>query len=160
VAGIRELAETWASVYAGSAALRSLVSFLHMGGLLTAGGCAIAGDLGMLRALNGGPVILRTELDRLKGMHRLVVGGLGAVIASGLLLMLADLEAYLASRAFWLKMILVIGLCLNGVAVVRTSGRAWAGQTGDRRRLRLVVAASLALWLLTTLMGTVLPNAL
>jgi hypothetical protein len=105
-------------------------------------------------------VILRTELDRLKGMHRLVVGGLGAVIASGLLLMLADLEAYLASRAFWLKMILVIGLCLNGVAVVRISGRAWAGQTGDLRRLRLVVAASLALWLLTTLMGTVLPNAL
>ncbi len=45
---IRELAETWASLYSNSVAIRSLVSFAHFGGLMAGGGTAIAADVGML----------------------------------------------------------------------------------------------------------------
>jgi hypothetical protein len=144
-------------VYSNSAAVRSFVVFGHIGGLVSGGGCAIAADLGLLRAVAAGPAAFGNELARVRHTHRIVIGSLAIVTASGLLLMFANFDAYVASWTFWLKMALVAALLLNGALVARESG-------SDRRaspnlqRARLVSIASLVLWLATTLAGAVLPN--
>jgi hypothetical protein len=157
---IRELADSWASIYANSAAIRSAVAFAHLGGLVSGGGCAVAADLGTLGALRRGFDALAPELARLHRAHRLVVSSLVVVTISGVLLMLADLDAYLASSAFWIKMALVVALGVNGAALMQTGGRAATGDARAVARLKLISLVSLTLWFGTTLMGSVLPNAL
>jgi hypothetical protein len=157
---VREIADTWASLYANSATLRSVISFAHVGGLVGGGGCAIAADLGALRALGHGPDALRLELHRVHLVHRVVITGLAVVVASGVLLMLADIDAYLLSVAFWTKMALVVGLVTNGAMLLRLTRRAEAGDALATAHLRVVSLTSLVLWFTTTLLGAVLPNVL
>jgi hypothetical protein len=157
---VRELVETWASIYANSAAIRSGVAFGHIGALLAGGGCAIAADLWTLKASRRDHAAVQTELERLHGVHRIVVVNLAVVVVSGVLLMAADLDAYLTSTAFWIKMALVVALVINGAAIVRTSHRITASDMRAVQRMRIVSMASLALWFATTLLGAVLPNAL
>lgn len=156
---LREMADTWSSWYANSAALRSVVSFAHVGSLITGGGYAIASDLGTLRAVRRGGESVSAELERLRTAHRIVIGSLVLVIGSGLLLTLADLDAYLASTTFWIKMALVVCLLINGAALIQVTARATVDHA-RRARLRLVTMASVVLWLATTLLGVVVPNAL
>ena len=157
---VRELVDSWASLYSNSAALRSAISFAHAGGLLAGGGCAVAADIGALRAITHGPEAMRAELHRVHAVHRIVIVGLAVVIVSGILLVFADLDAYLQSTAFWIKMALVVALSLNGLAVLSSTRRAELGQGVSQSQLRVVSLASLSLWLATTLMGAVLPNVL
>lgn len=157
---VREMVDAWASMYSNSAALRSALGFAHVGGLVAGGGCAIAADLGALRALAHGPDAARAELHRVHLVHRVVLTGLAIVTASGLLLMLADIDAYLQSTAFWIKMALVVGLTLNGAALLSVTRRAERGDLVAIARVKFVSVMSLVLWLATTLMGAVLPNAL
>ena len=156
----RELIDTWASLYANSAAIRSGVAFAHVGALLGGGGCAVAADLWTLKASQRGTASVQAELERLHGVHRVVVANLAIVVVSGVLLMGADFDAYLASAAFWIKMALVVGLVINGAMLVRTSIRIAAGDTRAVGHVRPVSMASLTLWFVTTLMGAVLPNVL
>jgi hypothetical protein len=74
--------------------------------------------------------------------------------------MAADLDAYLSSTAFWVKMAFVVGLVINGAWLVRTTARAAYGDLQAVKRVPLVSLVSLSLWFLTTLLGAVLPNAL
>jgi uncharacterized membrane protein len=157
---VREVVDTWASIYANSATLRSGVAFTHVGALLSGGGCAIAADLGTLKAWRAGAESLRFELRRLHHVHRTVMTSLTLVVVSGLLLTAADLDAYLASTAFWTKMALVCALVANGAVLLSTCARAESGDARAARHLRVVSVASLVLWFATTLMGAVLPNAL
>lgn len=156
----RELIETWSSLYAGSAPLRSVVAFAHTGGLVLGGGSAIASDLATLRLINRREDHVRPELERLQRLHPLVISSLAVVFLSGVLLMGADFDAYVASRAFWLKMVCVAALLLNGAALARLNSRALQETPSTLAPLRRAVVASLLLWTLTTLMGTVIPNAL
>jgi hypothetical protein len=156
----RELIDTWASIYANSAAIRSGVGFAHVGALLGGGGCAVAADLWTLKASRRGLSSLQTELTRLHDVHRVVIVNLAIVVVSGLLLMAADFDAYLASTAFWIKMALVVALVANGAVLVLTSAPAAAGDPRAVRRTRWVSIVSLTLWFATTLLGAVLPNVL
>ena len=74
--------------------------------------------------------------------------------------MLADLDAYLVSPAFWIKMALVAALLVNGGGAADPA--ASAQRVTPRRIERCAIAArvSLVLWFVTTLAGAVLPNAL
>ena len=93
--------------------------------------------------------------------YTLCVQGQGdALIGSGLLLTLADLDAYLSARVFWIKMAFVVALLANGLLVVRGGRRTHAGDPRGPALLRLAAIASLTLWFATTLLGAVLPNAL
>jgi uncharacterized membrane protein len=159
MAAIRDIVEAWASFYANSPAARSAVTFTHVGALVVGGGSAIAADLGTIRAMRGDGAALRAELARLHATHRLVTASLALVVVSGILLTLADFDAYVASRAFWIKMGLFAALLANGVVIVSTT----AARRDDPRvhaRLRLAALASLVLWLSTLLLGTVVPNVL
>ncbi len=157
---LADLADTWSSIYSGSAVIKSAVGFAHVGALLAGGGMAIAADRATLAAHKSGGDAMRREADRLGGMHGTVLVSVAIILISGFLLMLADLDAYLQARAFWIKMALVVALLVNG-AVLRHSGRVAA--SGDARAHRALAAAarvSLGLWFVTTLAGAVLPNAL
>jgi len=157
---IRELSETWASLYSNSVAIRSAVSFAHFGGMITGGGTAIAADLNMLSALRRQPTPWHDELSRFRHTHLVVIVSLVVVVVSGVLLMFKDLDAMLESRPFWIKMALFLALLLNGLLVVRAEKQASAGAAGAGRLLRFASVASLILWLAVTLAGTVVPNAM
>lgn len=156
----REMLDSWSSLYSNSAVIRSAVAFAHTGGLVLGGGSAIANDLGTLRVLRRSPDAIQTELERLQRVHPLVISSLAVVILSGVLLMAADFDAYVVSRAFWIKMACVAALLLNGAVLARLGSRALGGQPRPLRWLKPTAYASLVLWTLTTLMGTVIPNAL
>jgi hypothetical protein len=94
-------------------------------------------------------------------VHRPVLLGLTIVMASGLLMLAADLQTFLTSPVFWVKMALVAALLANGLGLTR------AGQRLEREpdsesgwlRLRRWSLSSLALWFAVTLVGTFLTNA-
>jgi hypothetical protein len=156
---VRDIVDTWASLYSNSAVLRSGVSFAHLGGLVASAGPAIAADRALLRALRRGHDVMITELAGMRTTHVLVVSGLTAVTASGILLMLADLDSYLQSTAFWVKMALIVALTLNGLVLVGADRLVARGSRGVSM-LRRASIASIVLWFATTLAGAVLPNAL
>jgi hypothetical protein len=157
---VKDVVDTWAGMYATSPVLKSALAFVHIGALVGGGGAAIAADRATLRAMRMGREALERELAHLHHVHAFVIAGLALVIASGVLLMLTDVDAYLASRVFWIKMALVIALLANGLLVVRGGRRTHAGDAGGLRLLRFAAIASLTLWFATTLLGAILPNAL
>lgn len=131
---------------------------MHVGGLLAGGGCAITADLATIRAAREGAAARVTQLHVLQRTHRLVVSGLGALVFSGLLQFTADLETFLHSRVFWLKMGLFVLLLANGGLLLRGERQVTRGEPNAWTRLRYAAAASLVLWFLTTLAGAALPN--
>lgn len=155
---LSHLIEAWASLYANHAALRTGIEFMHVGGLLAGGGCAITADLATIRAAREGAAARATQLQVLQRTHRLVVSGLAALVFSGLLQFTADLETFLHSRVFWLKMGLFALLLINGGLLLRGERQVTRGEPDAWTRLRYAAAASLVMWFLTTLAGAALPN--
>lgn len=148
----------WSDWYSNSAILRSSVGFLHVAGLVVGGGAALVEDRAILGAGGYAAARRRTEVRiNERAAHGVVLSGLAVVVASGVMLFAADFDTYLHSSAFWIKMALVVLLLANGYWLQRAevafeaSERAWPA-------LRRAASLSLALWLLTTLAGAVLPN--
>ena len=149
--------EWWVSVYANHAVLRTAVAFAHIGGLVGGGGCAIAADYATLALPREAVAARAAHVQSIRRTHVIVVAGLVGLFLSGVLLLAADLETYLGSRVFWLKMALIAALLINGVVLTRLGQRTVARESGwDSLRRASIV--SIALWLLTTLLGAALPN--
>jgi hypothetical protein len=148
----------WTTIYSNHAALRTVVAFVHVGGLLGGGGCAIAADRATLLLTHTDPEPWDAHLASIRRAHRVVVLGLAFIFISGALLAAADLATYLDSKVFWIKMALVGALLVNGTVLVRAERQVVSGQPAGLRRLQQTSVISLALWFLTTLLGTALPN--
>lgn len=148
----------WTSIYSNHATLRTAVAFAHVGGLVGGGGCAIAADRATLLLTHRDPAPWDAHFALIRRAHRVVVIGLALIFLSGGLLVAADLATYLDSTVFWTKMALVAALLVNGTVLIRAERLAAAGQAAGLRRLHRASAISLALWFLTTLLGTALPN--
>jgi hypothetical protein len=157
---IKDLADTWSSIYSTSPAIKSALAFTHIGGLVAGGGAAVAADRTTLRAMRRGQAALDRELEHLHQTHLVVLVGLALVIVSGVLLAFADLDAYLSTPVFWIKMAVVTLLMANGALVMRGGRHTHAGDPAGPRLLRFAAIASLALWFGATLLGAILPNAL
>ena len=155
------LADRWADYYKDHTAAQVATQFLHIGGLLAAGGLALATDRETLLVpwqdieARGAAVLAHQRI------HAWVLCALAAVVASGAAFFLADRDTYLSSLPFWLKMASVTLLLANGTWMLRLERAALRHPADDRawRRLRFSAGASVALWFLTTLLGTVLNNA-
>jgi len=145
---------SWSDIYSNSAFLRSAILFAHVGGLLVGAGSAVAMDRITLTAAPGDA----HQLKALAGSHRIVLGGLVAIIVSGVLMLAANLDTFLVSRFFWTKMALVLLLLINGVRLTRAEAAARAGAASGWARLRSASVASMVLWVLITLFGAILPN--
>lgn len=150
--------EAWVSLYANHSALRTGIEFVHIGGLVAGGGCAITADLATITAARAGSATATTRLQLLKRTHQIVVGGLAALAFSGLLLFAADVETFLYSRVFWLKMGLMVLLLANGALLLLRERQVKRGAARAWTRLHHTAVASLVLWFLTTLAGAALPN--
>jgi hypothetical protein len=155
------LVAPWAHLYNDHSNVSAGVAFLHLGGLLAAGGFAIAADRGTLRAFAGDAAARRSHVAELGAVHRPVLLALTVVMASGVLMLAADLESLITSPVFWVKMALVAALLANGLGLTRAGQRLEREPDSetDWLKLRRWSLSSLALWFAVTLVGTFLTNA-
>lgn len=155
--------QPFADIYAASVPLQTGTSFLHFAGLLTGGGFAIASDRMLLRAARlsdtGEQRAVLTELD---SVHKPVLAGLSIVFLTGLLLTAADVETFITSVPFWVKMGLIALLLANGWWLGHNATMMRRRPDRGQRYWRLLLVnsvVSLALWLGVTLAGVILTSA-
>jgi len=157
---LARLVEPWNSLYSDSKAVSSAVLFLHLVPLLLAGGAALTADRATIRASRGSVEERTRQLRELGRVHAVVLGGLALSFVSGVLLFLADVDAFLGSPVFWVKLGFIGLLLLNGFMMTRTEKALGSGgnETALWGRLRTISVLSLILWITTTLVGVVLTN--
>ena len=155
---LARLAEPWNALYSDSKVVSSAVVFLHLVPLLLAGGAALSADRATLRAARDSAEERTRQLRELARAHGLVLGGLALSFVSGVLLFLADVDEYLGSPIFWVKLAFVGLLLVNGFMMTRTERSLASG--GEEAtlwaRLRTISLLSQFLWISTTLVGVVL----
>lgn len=151
---------TWTSWFANSPMLRTGIAFAHVGGLVASAGPALVMDYAVLRASRRDPPAKAAALHDLAARHRWVISGLTIVIVSGVLLFAADLDSYLPSTTFWIKMAGVVLLAINGSVMWQATRAAAAGSPHAWPRLRLTAVISIVAWAIITLLGTALPNVI
>jgi hypothetical protein len=155
---IAHLTSNWAAWYANSAPVRTAVGFAHIGGLVASGGPALVMDRTVLRAWNADEQTRTRTALALAASHRWVLSALVVVMISGVLLLGADLDTYLESRVFWIKMAGVLVLAINGAVMKRSTPAFGAGHERTWRTLRLAACISIVSWTVITLLGAALPN--
>jgi hypothetical protein len=148
----------WAHLYNNNNAVSTAVTYVHFTGMLVGGGFALVADRDAFRlspeALGAAPFARQNFAE----VHRWVVGGLAAVCASGMLMLLADLDTYLTSVAFWIKMGLVVLLLANGYGRVRAEARLETGSGAAWTWLRRTSVLSFVLWLAVLLASIILDS--
>lgn len=150
----------WADFYNASKVAQTAVTFGHFGGMMTAGGLALATDRSTLRSMPGEAWEHRRHLRELAAIHPLILGALVVTSLSGILMLAADVEALAVAPMFWVKMSLVFLLLLNGWFMLQAERQLERGHPSDGagwRRLRRASVASLALWFAVVLAGSILP---
>ena len=146
----------WAHLYSDSKALSAAVTYVHLGGILVAGGFAIVTDRASVLLLREREPDYQRELPRMAGVHLWVLGGLSLTAASGLLMLLADLHTYLTSVLFWANMTLIAALLANGWVRMRAEHLLGDGMTSRRELFRRTSLISVALWFAVLLAGAFL----
>ena len=155
----------WQSLYSDSKTVASVVTGVHLVGMLFGGGLAVAADRSMLRALRREPSERVRALSELRAVHRPVLLALAVLFLSGVALAAADVKTFAESPIFALKLFLVALLLTNGAVLERTERALRIAAGGSRhearlwRRLKTAAYLSLVLWTCTVLAGTVLVNA-
>jgi len=156
-----QLFKPWADFYSHSKTTTSVVQFVHIGGLLMGGGLAIAADRGTLRAMRLAAHERSGHLRDLAEVHRWVLTGLALVVLSGLALLAADVDTFLGSWVYWVKMVLVVVLLANGYRMTRTESALRHGAAEDSaqwNRLHRIAVTSLILWFIVAALGVALAN--
>ena len=151
---VSQLLARWAHLY-GHTPVSATVTYLHLVGILVGGGVAVAADRASLRLSPATPDWSQ-ELARLAGVHRWVVAGLALIFASGLLMMFAELHSFATSVLFWTKMGLIALLLGNGYIRMRAENALRQGLAAGWSRFHGASLASLVLWLVILLAGTLL----
>jgi uncharacterized membrane protein len=158
---LARLADPWSKFYSHSKTTETIVTFLHIAPIVVGGGIAIALDRASLRLRHEEPGARERHLAELGSVHPIVITALVVSLVSGIAMLAADLDTFLGSWVFWLKMALVVALLANGAMMTRLE-RALAapgGGTSDQwGRLRGNAITSLTLWLAITLAGVILTN--
>lgn len=165
---LADILKPWQSLFSNSKVISDGVTFLHLAGLLFAGGFAIAADRATFRAIRGTAEDRVTLLREVGAIHRPVLIGLSVLFATGLLLATSDVETFGTSPVFFVKMTLVALLLVNGAQLqhteraLRMTEVTASGAVGDDplwRKLRNTAIASVALWTSILLAGTILVNS-
>ena len=157
-AALAKFADPCAKIFSHSKAVSAGVLFLHLAPLVFAAGAAFTADRATLRAAKAGVADRARQLQEIAASHRIVLAGLALSFVSGILQFLSDVETFLGSVFFWIKLGLVGLLLLNGFFMTRTEKQLAA--SGDSvalwARMRTIALLSAVLWLATTLAGVVL----
>lgn len=159
--GLVTLLQPWNDFYSHSKLAETIVTFLHIGGILLAGGLAIAADRGTIRAMRVSSGERGHYTRELAAVHRSVLIGLTLVVISGIALLAADIETFWGSWIYWLKMALFVLLLINGWQMTKAE-RAIQNNPGAAspawNTLRRTAATSLGLWFVITALGVALVN--
>lgn len=145
---------SWSDLYSSSRPLEGSILFLHLGGMVAAGGLAFTLDRTVLRSAKGWPG--RHFLAReLHVSHGAIIGGLAVVFLSGLALTAADAEVFLTSWIYWAKMATIGLLLVNGWILKRSGDRLLEDpeDAGAFERLRKAAVRSAGLWALSVVGG-------
>jgi hypothetical protein len=149
----------WARFYADNKMVSTGVIFVHLAGLLLAGGVAVAADLQTLRAAREPEPARADHLAFLGTVHIVVIAGLTILAVSGATMLLADLDTFWGSKTFWTKMGLVVLLLANGSLIRQAERLAPTLPAKAWSRLKATSMASLALWFSIVLAGTILASS-
>ena len=155
------LLKPWNDYYSHSKGAETVVQFLHIGGLVLAGGLAMSADRGTLRALRIAAADRTHYTRELAAAHRWVLTGLAVVVVSGIAMLASDIETFFGSWLFWTKMALVALLLLNGLRMTRVEAalRQDASDASPQwPKLRRTAITSLVLWFVITAFGVSLVN--
>jgi len=143
IATLSHALASWNSYYGNHQALSVAIRYVHLAALLVGGGTALALDRELFGLRRSTSHVRDATIARLNSAHGLVIGSIVFIVVSGVLMAAADVETYLASSTFWIKMALVAILLVNGAVLARAGRRAAAGG----RRLAVVSVVSAILWL-------------
>ena len=146
----------WAHLYSDSKGVSTTITFLHFASMLVSGGFAIVADRDAFRISRDAAPALPRDLEEMVSVHVWVIGGLIIVVASGLLMMLADVHTYATSIVFWIKMGLFVLLVANGFGRIRSEAAIAGGVAGGWVWLRRTSVASAVLWLAVVWISTIL----
>ena len=146
----------WAHLYSKTKLVSIAVTSLHFAGLLLGGGAAVAADRETLWAAKEVEPARADHLQFLGTVHTIAITGLAMLIGSGVLMLLADLETFWASKAFWTKMTLVALLLGNGLAMRRAERLAATAPDRAWAQLKWSSVVSLVLWFAIVLASTIL----
>ena len=170
LAPIVNLVQPWQSLYAGNASVSTALIFVHLSALVLSAGLAVTNDRAIVRTKIDDELERTSRLVELSRSHRSVLRALVVSFVSGVLLFLADLEAFVIMPAFWVKMSLILLLIVNATFMMRrekqlhllvaspvpsnsvVSARVWT-------RLRRHARASIVLWFAIVLAGTAMTSS-
>jgi hypothetical protein len=155
------LLQPWNDFYSHSKTAETIVLFFHIGGLLLAGGFAIAADRATIRSMGTSVSSRAAQLKELGATHRWVITGLVLVVLSGVALLTSDIETFWGSWIYWLKMFLVAVLLLNGLQMTRIESALELDPSETSPKwsaLHRTALVSLVLWFATTFVGVALAN--
>lgn len=156
-----DLCKPWADFYSDSKPAETIVQFLHIGGLLLAGGLAIAADRGTYRTMRFATIDRRSHLREVAAVHRWVLTGLAIVVISGVALFASDVDTFFGSWMFWTKMGLVLLLLINGWMMTRAEAALALDPSESSphwKQMHRAAITSLTLWFIITLFGVGLVN--
>ena len=160
---VRELvgiAAPWHVLFGRSAPVEMSVVGTHVLSMLVAGGLAIAHDRGTLRAGRWTRAIREHHLTELHAVHRTIVVALAVCMLSGIALFAADVNTYVVSVPFWIKMGLITMLLGNALFMTASEGALRLGSGGAAAaawsRIRTSSIASAVLWSSIVLVSIVL----
>ncbi len=145
----------WAHFSRHNVELIVTLTYIHLAGILVGGGFAVATDRASLRLSPANAPDWPQELTRLASVHRWVMAGLALIFASGVLMTLTELGTFAVSAVFWTKMGLIALLLGNGFLRMRAETALRQDRTGWGR-FRATSVASLVLWFVILLAGTLL----
>jgi hypothetical protein len=157
--------EGWKDLYSHSTTISTIVLTTHLGAMFIGGGLALAADRMTLRVSAQSRDERARQLAEVADVHRPVLIGIALLLISGIALALADLENFLTSVVFWIKLLLVALLLINGAFLQRSEARLRrspddSGTTeSDWGRLRTFSVLSIVLWISTFVVGSLLTNA-
>ena len=166
VGQIDAFVEPWRRLYAQSPLLSTVILFGHLGGLLAAGGLAVAAERATLHLDPRDDSERRRHLADLERLRLPVWSAFGVAVVSGALLFFADVEAFATSPIFWTKMSLV-GLLVGTTCVttrldtaLRRDDGTSGGEAHERRwrRRRAAAIVTALLWFGLVLVGAALAS--
>jgi len=155
---IAQWLDPWNHLFSHSKWVAGTVLGAHIISLLF-GGLAIASDRTTLRIARDDPAARAAQLREIRAVHAPVLVALVVLLVSGVLLAASDVETFLPSIWFWLKITLVVVLMVNGAILTATERKLGRELTdADWGRLRTLAWASILLWTATAVVGIVLSN--
>ena len=162
---IAEWCKPWNHLFSHSKVIAGSVTGAHILALMFGGGFAIGADRLTLRVDPSDASAVAAQLRDVRDVHAPVIWALVVLIGTGIALALSDVETFLPSVYFWIKLTLVTALLVNGAILRATERRLAASSARDVpvtsttwSRMRVLAWSSVLLWTATAVAGIVLSN--